>query len=199
MFYIKPERRFYVKKQTSYIKRPPLGIIEGIFLILLAISGNFFVTTLNCDLQRSLHTNWVVKQALIILIIYFSVTYTSDYPVCPTDNLKLTVKVWIIYVLMTTMSLDFTAGTIALFTLTYILDNYGDYYQQKLIETPKDDNTKILELGNKVKIFDTWRDTLFYITIVIILIGFMFYLNDSYKKYGRRFNLLYHLFGITKC
>ena len=47
------------------------SIIKGIFLLILAISGNFIGETLGCKTQKMLRENMFAKQMVVYLIIYF--------------------------------------------------------------------------------------------------------------------------------
>ena len=46
--------------------------ILGVFLLLLAVSGNFIAETLGCKVQKLLTNNMYAKNIIIILITYFS-------------------------------------------------------------------------------------------------------------------------------
>ena len=53
-------------------------IIQGIFLLIVAVSGNFVAETMSCQTQKLLSENMYVKNAVIILIVYFSLGFASS-------------------------------------------------------------------------------------------------------------------------
>ena len=51
--------------------------IKGIFLLILAVAGNFVAETLGCKTQQLLSNNMLSKHIVIILILYFAVDFPT--------------------------------------------------------------------------------------------------------------------------
>ena len=64
-------------------------VIKGIFLLVLAVAGNFVAETLGCKTQKLLSENMYAKHLVILLILYFAIGFTSsDEPQHPSFVLK---------------------------------------------------------------------------------------------------------------
>ena len=55
-----------------------INLTTGLFLLFLALGGNFLAETLGCKTQKILSENMVVKQLFIIMMIYFTINFTSN-------------------------------------------------------------------------------------------------------------------------
>ena len=53
--------------------------MKGIFLLILAVAGNFVAETLGCKTQKLLSENMLAKQVVILLILYFAIDFTSKH------------------------------------------------------------------------------------------------------------------------
>ena len=73
-----------------------LSISSGIFLLLLAVSGNFVAETLGCKLQNILTNNMVVKNLVILFMIYFTINITAEKGLNPLFLMKDSIIVWIL-------------------------------------------------------------------------------------------------------
>ena len=54
-----------------------LGIIDGLFLLFLAISGNFLAETLGCQTQELFTNSIIAKQIKTFFIIYFTIDFSD--------------------------------------------------------------------------------------------------------------------------
>lgn len=63
--------------------------IKGLFLLILAVAGNFVAETLGCKTQKLLSENMLAKHFVIILILYFAIDFTSEKLNTPFDTFKL--------------------------------------------------------------------------------------------------------------
>ena len=50
--------------------------IKGIFLLFLAVSGNFIAEVLGCNIRKVLTEKMLVKHIIVIFSIYFSIGFT---------------------------------------------------------------------------------------------------------------------------
>ena len=63
-----------INEKTDLLKES-LGIIDGLFLLFLAISGNFLAETLGCQTQELLTNSIIAKQIMTFFIIYLDSSY----------------------------------------------------------------------------------------------------------------------------
>ena len=54
------------------------SIIKGIFLLILAVAGNFVAETLGCKTQKLLSNNMYAKHVVLLTTIYFCINYTDN-------------------------------------------------------------------------------------------------------------------------
>ena len=191
------------KKAEDYI-----SLANGIFLLLLAVSGNFVAETLGCKTQYALSNNMYLKNLVILFMIYFTINYSSTDVEHPLWALQGTVIIWIFFVLFSRMRPMYTLAVIILLLITYILNNFRKYYKATA-PPPKDD--KSVKMGqNKEEDNDKKQSALdkqlFELQAVslgsaslLILVGSMMYLRDKKREYGNKFEILKFIFGVKKC
>ena len=161
--------------------------ILGVFLLLLAVSGNFIAETLGCKVQKLLTNNMYAKNIIIILITYFSLGLSNgDDAISPLENFKNALLIWSAFIIFNKMNLTFTLVAFGLLTIKLVLFNYIEYYNKKG-ETSKSDELKV------------YYNHLFNFNIGVIIVGFILYFMKQYKDYGKNFNILKFLFGTLKC
>ena len=164
-------------------------IIRGVFLLILAVSGNFVSETLGCKTQKLFSENMYVKQGLILLMLYFAIGFTNlDEPVHPFEMGKTTLGIYILYLLFTKMDLTFTLITLVLLSVTYIMSTFTTYYKEI---TPEE--TDKIELIEKIK------NGLVITLIGTITLGFGLYYNKQYNEYYKTWSPLKFIFGVNKC
>ena len=161
--------------------------ILGVFLLLLAVSGNFIAETLGCKIQKLLKNNMYAKNIVIILITYFSLGLSNaDEIISPLENFKNALLIWSAFIIFNKMSLVFTLIAFGLLSIKLVLYNYVEYYNKKG-ETNK---------SNELIIY---YDNLFKLNIGVIIVGFIMYFMKQYKEYNKTFNIFKFLFGTLKC
>lgn len=142
--------------------------IKGVFLLSLAILGNFLAETLNCPLRSLLTNNAYAKQIIIFFLIYFTVDLTDFAQTAnPTNKLLSTVFIWICFLFLTQLDLRYTISVFILLAVIYILQTYIEFYATKDISV----SNRLICIQNIVE----------FITFSIIVIGFGHFI---YKKKG---------------
>jgi hypothetical protein len=161
--------------------------MKGIFLLILAVAGNFVAETLGCKTQKLLSENMLAKHFVIILILYFAIDFTSGQSNTPLDTLKLTLIIYVLFILFTKMSIEFTVIVFLMLALTYVINSYINYYKEN------DKKNPIIK-----KLEDTRR--LLYISMTgLILLGFGLYFIRQRKDYSKNWSTMKFLFGTRKC
>ena len=150
------------------------NIVNGIFLFMIVVLGNFVVSTVNCDLQRLLTNNIYIKNIVIIVILYFAIDLRENSGngsiYHPIETLLISLSIWFIYLLFTRINITLALIVFVLLLSTYVVDRYLKYYIGN--------NYDKKSIKNLIKL----RKYLFVTIIILILIGnILFYLIDNKK------------------
>lgn len=163
---------------------------KGVFLLILAISGNFVAETLGCKTQKLLTNNMVAKHMVSIFVLYFSLGLFSDKKADPKQTIKMTLIIYIMFVLFTKMDIKFTIIVFSLLAINYIISNYVDYYST--FEESSDEYKKVQTL-NKIQRY------LITMIGILIIIGFTLYFKKQYKDYNKNWSTKHFLLGKKNC
>ena len=113
--------------------------------------------------------------------------FTDKSIVHPVVHLKRTMVVWITLLIFTKMNNLFSGITLLLLILSYIVNNYIDYYNQ--------DKNKNKDLLNKLGKIDYMLGRL---TILSLITGFSTYLLKQIHDH-KNFSFTKFIFGVKKC
>ena len=167
-----------------------LIIIQGIFLLILAVSGNFVAETMSCQAQKVLSENMYVKHSVIILIIYFSLGFaSSENDMSPMELFKQSISIWAFFLMFNKMEMFFTAMVVAMLTILLICKNYITYYTSQ-------DDKKHKEI---ISTLSLTIDYLFSGIMLTTIIGFGMYFKKQHNDYFSTFSYSKFLFGTPKC
>ena len=162
---------------------------KGVFLLILAIAGNFIAETLGCKSQKLLSENMYAKHFISLFILYFAIGFVnSDKPEYPTDVMKYALIIYVFFLLFTKMSISFTLIVFSMLALTYIISTYIDYYKKV---KPKE-KERIAYLENVQKM-------LYTLITGLILLGFGLYFRKQYKDHYKTWSTSKFIFGVNKC
>lgn len=174
--------------ETQYTEKvKELYFIVAIFLLILAISGNFVAEVFSCQFQRFLSHNMLAKHFIILLMIYFTFSFTGNQNVNPIVNLRKALMVYCFFLLFNRMTLSYTNLAIVLLCTILVLKHYIDYYHSN--------NINPVQIQNFINICDF----LFLVLVFIISFGFIQYLFKQIKDYGSSFNFFTFIFGKPSC
>jgi len=178
------------EKDTFSVQGQNLNTIVGIFLLILAVCGNFVAETLSCQFQKLLSTNMMAKNLVIIMIIYFAIGFTSSSSnLNPIEVMGRSLMIWVFFVIFNKMTLGFTLFAFSGLFAILICKNFADYYHK----LDKEKNKDLVELLINIS------DKLFAAVCLIILTGFMFYFSKQYHDYSKNFSYTTFLFGKNVC
>ena len=167
-----------------------INLITGIFLLILAVSGNFIAETLGCKTQKLLSENMFAKNIIIILIIYFALGITDDENnTRPDQTMIIALQIWIFFLIFNKMSLSFTIMSFVLIACLLVAKNYTDYY------------TKLDEKKHQEKIITLQKTStnIFMLNLVVVAVGFILYFRKQYSEYSDDFSIVSFIFGKTTC
>lgn len=165
------------------------GIIKGVFLLILAVSGNFVAETLGCKTQKLLGESMLAKHFIILLVVYFALGFTSDGNPHPGDLAKNSLIIWIMFVLFTKMSLPFTIVAFIILTVIYVLNSFNEYYKNEGEEKHRQEIESISMIN---------RNT-YILLLLTILVGFSKYFIKQYTEYYKTWSTVKFVFGVNKC
>ena len=178
------------KTESSNASFAKLDIIKGIFLLILAVSGNFLSETMGCQMQKLLTNNMFAKNIIILMVIYFALGFASDQTNShPLQIMKQTLFIWVFFLIFNKMDVYYT--TIVAFLLFSILlcKDYIKYYQSR---NEKEYNEKIVYLENIT-------DKIVIVTLLITIVGFFIYFSKQRSDYNDSFSYTKFIFGSPKC
>jgi len=163
------------------------SIIKGIFLLILAISGNFIGETLSCKTQKMLRENMFAKQVAVYLIIYFVLGFTNENNEHPLTLAFNAFIIWLLFISFTKMSLFFTILVFILITMRYIMIITINHYNGKSGSE------------NLIKLIETISINVDYSIMFFIIIGFILYFRKQYIEYYKEWSTYKFIFGVNKC
>lgn len=159
-------------------------MIRGLMLLFLSVSANFVGELLPCNLQKLLTNSMFAKHYVLILLIYFTITYPDsiDYP--PLVYLAKTIFIWILFLVFSKMSLRFSMVSLFLLGVVYFLHTLSTNHT---LERYKKD------ICHKMKKF------VVVILIILIIIGHSKYFMKQWKDHRKDWSYTKFIFGTTKC
>jgi hypothetical protein len=185
-------------KKTDLLKES-LGIIDGVFLLFLAISGNFIAETLGCQTQELLSRNIIAKQCLTFFIIYFTIDYSGEDREAPTIKLTKASLVYVFLLLFTKMDIKPTIFVFIILFGIYISNSYKKYYNATFKEIKKSSKEETEKHNKQIEKISNLQQTLMGVAIVVILAGVFMYLKEKKIEFKDSFELKKFIFGVVKC
>lgn len=164
-------------------------IVKGVFLLILAIAGNFVAETLGCKTQKLLSENMFAKHFISIFILYFAIGFvnTSD-PKNPIWVMQTALFIYILFILFTKMDLVFTLIVFGILAVNYILGDFINYYKSQTHESKE-----LLSTLTNVQEYS------YILMIGLIILGFSLYFRKQYRDYYKTWSTYKFLFGVNVC
>ena len=176
-----------------------MGIIDGLFLLFLAISGNFLAETLGCQTQELFTNSIIAKQIMTFFIIYFTIDFSDANIEEPSVKLTKAGFVYLFFLLFTKMDLKPTVLVFILLFGIYITSSYKKYYEAKFKQQDKPSKEEKPAHSEKMASMGQTQQTLMGIVVVTILAGFFMYYREKQVEYKDTFDLKKFIFGVVKC
>ncbi len=163
---------------------------KALFLLILAVMGNFIAETLGCKTQKLLSENMFCKHFIIFFIVFYSMSVFNDTPQNPKDVFIKSLQIYIGFILFAKMNLFFVIIVFLLLALQYVLQMYMDYY--KLNNDSNTNDEIIKKLNSTINYINSF-------IIILILVGFILYFKKQYKDYYKNWSTMKFIFGVNKC
>lgn len=162
-------------------------IVNALFLLFLAVVGNFMAETLSCQTQKFMTNLWA-KHFVLIFIIYFTIEFTKGDQISnPLNDFLNAIYVWILYHFFTHMDLLPTIIVILLLMSIYVISNYRKYFEKVQKDEKLDKKLENIQVN------------MFYIAICVIFVGFLIYYVEKKKEFKSHFSFIRFLLGAKKC
>lgn len=174
-----------------------LGIIDGLFLLLLAVSGNFIAETFGCQTQELLSESIVAKQIMTFFIIFFTISYSNSDTENPTTKLIKSSIVYIFFLLFTKMNIFPTVVVLFLLMGLYISNNYKKFFISTF--NKKKSNKNLVSHQDKIKNITKIQKILIIGVAIVISMGFFNYYKEKQIEYKNSFEFRKFIFGVVKC
>jgi hypothetical protein len=170
------------------------SMLKGIFLLVLAVCGNFVAETLGCKTQALLSQSMLAKQTVILLIIYFAIDFTSsdDIATHPVDNMKYVLGIWVFYLMFTKMNRFFTVLVFGILSLMYLTSTFVSYYEGL-------DEKEREKYASFISMYHQSTSYVLYGIGGITLIGFGLYFQKQYKEHRKHWNTMTFIMGKPSC
>ena len=176
-----------------------LGIIDGLFLLLLAVSGNFIAETLGCQTQELLSESIMAKQLMTFFIVFFTISYSNNDAESPASKLTKAGLVYIFFLLFTKMNLTPTIIVLMLLIGVYIANNYKKYYEAIYHKNKKHSSQERTVHIEKIKQIGKIQKMTMAGIIGVIIVGFFMYYKEKSVEYNKTFEFKKFIFGVVKC
>ena len=161
-------------------------LFKGLIILALLINSSYIEELSGCSMYKLCSKNLLVKYIIIYLVIYISVDSNVDDSVSPIMNIKNSFILLILYIVFIRLNKELTILVSLLFLSIYLINSYKKYYDFNNDKAMKHKLEKILLY-------------LEYITIGILIIGFLLYFNKQYKDHKKNFKLSKFIFGVLEC
>ena len=166
-----------------------LNKLDAIFLLLLAVSGNFVAETLNCSLQKHLTINMYFKSLVVFFMIYFTLNFVDkSQDQNPFEKLKQTFILWVMFLFLSRLDIFYGGVVLTLIVILYVAKNINDYYknQEGIIKNNQKDIIKALNI-------------ITFIAIITTIYGAVNYYSRKKQEYGKKFKFMTFVFGVPQC
>ena len=162
------------------------AITSGLFLLFLAVGGNFIAETFGCHLQTILTHNPWVKFLFLFMITYFATAFQSQSTEPISANILKAIMVFILFVLVS------KTRKWAMFGAIFILIGIFMLHQQKNIEISQlearknqdDFEIKKNKLQKRFKIYNTIQIVLFVVLFCVVVMGVLMYVKKQVLERG---------------
>ena len=143
---------------------------------------------LNCDIQRFIRENAVIRHTMGIIAFYFLFTVIDSSNTSPVWIVFLkTVGVYVLFVLATKSRWQFAVTTLVLLFADQIIKNHMEYLKKK---NPQDQS---------LKTFTKVRTVLLACIVAVVLSGTVEYFIKQRRDHGRDFNTATFFLGKNQC
>ena len=181
---------------SALSKLKGVNTIMGIFLLIIGVGGNFIAETMNCQIQKVLTENMYAKNLVLLVIIYFSLDFSSsEDKVHPFELAQRSLWIWLFFLVFNRMDIKYSSTIFIFLILILISKNYLVYYENSKDEKDEKDEN----LQQKINFVEKTSEVSVTIIMLTMIVGFSLYLIKQRKEYKDKFSYLDFIFGKRKC
>ena len=175
-----------------------INLSDGIFLLLIIVAGNFVSETFSCKVRTHIENNMYLKNLILLLIVYFTINYTSNVTVPnPIETFKETILIWIMFTMFSKMKLIYMFIATIILLIIYVLNNFRKYHKSIAVHDRKQSTLDKHDTLDKQLL--NLQTILVFFGVMILIVGCLLYTIDKKKEYGKHFRVLTFIFGVKKC
>ena len=156
---------------------------KSLFVLYLMVSSNYLGQLFSCQVQNALNTYMVLKHILGFLTLYFFVSLTDTSKYSPQLKLLFTLAIYLFFMISTKMESKLWISFISLLGFVYVL-----FIVKDLITDPK-----------MVEYISYIQSVLVISAIIILFIGFVYYLGEKKIEYKNDFSFSKFFIGTPVC
>lgn len=171
--------------------------IEGLFIFILIISGNFLAELFPCRFQKALTDVIVLKHLFGFLTLLFFVSLQTPLDTFNlTDAFKNSGILYILFLLLINSHYTTFIVSMVLLTVSYLLTLKIKENNSNNHDNDKEDVIKIQTSNDTLK---NIQSQLHIIVIIVIGLGFLSYLGSKKSEYKGKFSYFTFIFGKGSC
>jgi hypothetical protein len=162
-------------------------LMRASLFLIIAVSGNFVAETLNCKLQKALTDNVLMKNLVIILLIYCTLDLSIESDPHPATLVLKTIYVWIVFSLFNRTNEYVSVCLFVLFVCYHIGNKMKVYYHKHGYP----------DLSRRIDQILRVMDVLF---VLLFIFGFVIYFAEKRTEYaGDKWDWFNFIFGVNRC
>jgi|TARA_B110000259_G_C13867026_1_gene343232 hypothetical protein len=165
-----------------------INLINSIFILILVSSSGLVGDILSCKYTKFIMNNIYIKHLVAYLTIYLLRTNLFTYNEHPLINLRRSLLLYILFLILMRQNLIFTSILFTLIFLIHFLYEYSKYYNFH----NNDDNKNKKNINNILRFLSI-------IVIILSLIGLVINYYERKNEYGSNFNTLKFILGNISC
>ncbi|QKF94297.1 hypothetical protein QKU48_gp0839 [Fadolivirus algeromassiliense] len=156
---------------------------KSLFVLYLMISSNYLGNLFGCRIQEALNTNMALKHLLGFLTLYFFVSLVDTTKYSPMLKLLFSFVIYLCFMMSTKMNSKTWIAFISVLGGVYILFTVRD----SITDTKMQEYISYLQL------------VLVISAIIILLLGFVYYLGEKKIEYKDDFSFTKFFLGTQSC
>ena len=176
--------------------------IFAIYLVFVSILGGpLLFTNLPCGIREIITKNLLLRHMLGFLFMFTGVVLTMKFPTNITTNritnnrFILSSILYLIFIIFTSIEAELFIGVIIIIGIVYILYTKKEEY----LEDVENKKVSQKDVQNKIDTIVMVNNSLTFITIIIVLVGFFIQLGTVKYQKGNSFNFIEYFFGDSVC
>lgn len=161
---------------------------SAIFVFLLLISGNFIGELLPCKVQQTMRENMFIKHFLGYMTLLFFVVLTLP-ELFEEKIITSSIVLYVFFLFFSKVYYIFWFIIVFIFGILYLVSTY---YKTKIQQ-----GTHEKQKDNKYMVWI--RSSLIYTICGSTIVGFLIYMGNKKREFGKKFNFIEFLFGNPIC